>query len=119
MLDNFDINSLIIPSPTKKVTNEKLDFKFLSPPVSQSQVGGYSSPKGDLRNIGFGIPPDKKELIIRVLSTYGNPQICGLTEIELFEKTESKINLVPAALSLRNLGHNPKISFKNFKMGKN
>jgi hypothetical protein len=34
LLDNFDINALNIPSSTKKVTNEKLDFKFLSPPVS-------------------------------------------------------------------------------------
>lgn len=104
LLDNFDINSLNIPSSTKKVTNEKLDFKFLSPPVSQSQVGGYSRPIAAVRNIGFGIPPGKKELIIRVLSTYGNPHICGLTEIELFDKMASKINLVPAALSLRNLG---------------
>jgi hypothetical protein len=33
-----------------------------------------------------------------------------LTEIELFDKSATKVNLLPAALSLRNLGQGPKIS---------
>ena len=90
LLDNFDINALNIPSSTKKANNEKLDFKFLSPPESNSQVG-YTRPAAAIRNLGFGIPLGKKELIIKVLSTYGNPHICGLTEIELFDTSAHKI----------------------------
>jgi hypothetical protein len=65
-----------------------LNLNFLSPvtqpekPVAASHGGkGYMAP----RTIGYGIPEEGKyELIIRVLKTYGNPHICGLTEIELF-----------------------------------
>ena len=82
LLDNFDANLINIPSSTKKEGEKQLDLKFLSPTQASVQGVGYS---GAIRNIGFGIPKGKQEIIIRILGTYGNPHICGLTEIELFD----------------------------------
>lgn len=65
-------------------------------------------PSAAVRNIGFGIPAGKQEIIIRVLSTYGNPHICGLTEIEIFDNLSQKILIVPAQITVRNLGQGPK-----------
>ena len=58
----------------------------------------------------------KHELIFRIISTWGNPHVVGLTEIEAFDKEGSKIPLV---LSARNLGPgavNPIAKLTNGKM---
>lgn len=47
----------------------------------------------------------RNELVIRVLSTFGNPHLCGLTEIELFDSGNEKIALLPSNLEIRNLGN--------------
>jgi len=52
----------------------------------------------------------RNELIIKVLSTFGHPHVCGLTEIELFDNNGEKIPLVPSCLMVRNLGKGPKVS---------
>ncbi len=58
----------------------------------------------------FGIPTGKQELVLKILKTYGNPHLCGLTEIEIFDQNSQKIQLVPASISVRNLGQGPKSS---------
>lgn len=104
ILDNFDLGAIAQLSSAKKQSEDTqaMNLKFLSP-TPQSQVG---STKGNLapRSIGYGIPEGKYELIIRVLKTYGNPHICGLTEVELFNSRGEKIQVVPAGLFVRNLG---------------
>lgn len=48
------------------------------------------------------------ELKIRVLSTHGDPHLCGLTEIELFDESAKKIVLLPQNVIIRNQGrHGP------------
>jgi len=49
-------------------------------------------------------------LIIKVISTLGNPHVCGLTEIELFDQNVQRIQIAPACILIRNLGKGPKIS---------
>lgn len=43
------------------------------------------------------------------MKTYGNPHLCGLTEVELFDINGKKITIVPADIVPRNLGKGPKI----------
>lgn len=59
----------------------------------------------------------RNELVIRVLNTYGNPHICGLTEIELFDENAKKITLGPSSIFVRNLGQGPKISLDKLMNG--
>jgi len=33
---------------------------------------------------------------LKVVKTYGNPHLCGLTEIEIFDSDAKKITLAPA-----------------------
>lgn len=49
------------------------------------------------------------EIIIRVLSTLGNPHVSGLTEIEVFDENAKKINVTPSCIMIRNLGKGPKV----------
>jgi len=51
----------------------------------------------------------RNELVIKVMSTFGHPHMCGLTEIELFDVKGDKIPLVPACLMVKNLGKGPKV----------
>ena len=44
------------------------------------------------------------------MSTLGNPHVCGLTEIELFDQNSEKINLPPACVIIKNHGKGPKQS---------
>lgn len=44
------------------------------------------------------------------MSTHGHPHVCGLTEIELFDKAAQKIQIAPACILIRNQGKGPKIS---------
>jgi len=46
----------------------------------------------------------RNELIIRVLSTLGNPHVCGLTEVELFDTNAEKIPLSSSCILVRNQG---------------
>jgi hypothetical protein len=48
--------------------------------------------------------------VIRVINTLGNPHVCGLTEIELFDEKAQKIQIAPACILIRNQGKGPKIS---------
>lgn len=48
--------------------------------------------------------------MLRVISTLGNPHVCGLTEIELFDKTGLKISLPPACVIVKNHGKGPKVA---------
>jgi hypothetical protein len=50
----------------------------------------------------------RNELVVRVLSTYGNPHLCGITEIELFNESGIKIPLTASSIMIRNLGHGTK-----------
>ena len=43
-------------------------------------------------------------MTLRVLSTHGDPHLCGLTEIELFDSTAKKIIVLPANVTVRNIG---------------
>ena len=52
----------------------------------------------------------RNELVLRVISTLGNPHVCGLTEIELFDQNSAKINLPPACVVIKNHGKGPKTS---------
>lgn len=49
------------------------------------------------------------EVVIRVLSTLGNPHVCGLTEIELFDTHGKRIELSPSCIMIRNQGRGPKV----------
>ena len=51
------------------------------------------------------------------MSTYGNPHICALTEIELFDQDAKKISLPPASIMCRNLGSGPKMSLDRLLNG--
>jgi hypothetical protein len=42
------------------------------------------------------------EIMIRVLSTLGNPHVCGLTEIEVFDEHANKIKLTPSCIMIKN-----------------
>lgn len=46
----------------------------------------------------------RNELLIRVMSTHDNPHLCGLTEIEVFDKNCKKIAILPSWITLKNLG---------------
>jgi len=46
----------------------------------------------------------RSELKMRILSTHGDPHLCGLTEIELFDSTAKKIVVLPANVTVRNIG---------------
>lgn len=63
---------------------KNLDLDFLSPSKKDRKV---------LPNFSN---PNKTEVVIRVLKTYGNPHLCGLTEIELFDENAKKLTIVPA-----------------------
>jgi len=49
-------------------------------------------------------------VLIRVLSTLGNPHVCGLTEIEIFDDKARKITLAPSCIMIKNQGKGPKSS---------
>lgn len=58
-------------------------------------------------NLGHGkVAADRtrNEVRIKVLSTHGDPHLCGLTEIELFDNSAKKIVVLPANVSVRNVG---------------
>jgi hypothetical protein len=44
-----------------------------------------------------------------VISTLGNPHVCGLTEIELFDKNGLKVEIAPACIIVKNHGKGPKV----------
>lgn len=46
----------------------------------------------------------RNELRIRVLSTHGDPHLCGLTEIELFDLTAKRVVLLPQNVIVSNQG---------------
>lgn len=48
--------------------------------------------------------------MLRVINTLGNPHVCGLTEIELFDSKAAKISLPPACVIIKNHGKGPKVS---------
>jgi hypothetical protein len=50
------------------------------------------------------------EILIRVLTTLGNPHVCGLTEIELFDDAANKISLSPSCIMVHNQGKGPKVA---------
>lgn len=55
---------------------------------------------------------------MRVLSTLGNPHVCGLTEVELFDSNAEKIPLVASCIMVRNQGKGPKVSVEKLVNGK-
>ena len=57
------------------------------------------------------------ELILRVMSTLGNPHVCGITEIELFDDQAQKIPLVASCIMVRNQGKGPKVSLEKLING--
>lgn len=46
----------------------------------------------------------RNELRIKVLSTHGDPHVCGLTEIELFDSSAKKVVVLPTNISVKNVG---------------
>ena len=48
--------------------------------------------------------PKKQELVIRIISTWGNPHVAGLTEIEIFDKDGTRVS---TTFKARNLGNGP------------
>ena len=52
------------------------------------------------------------------MSTLGNPHVCGLTEIELFDENAKKIPLVASCIMVHNQGNGPKISVEKLINGK-
>ncbi len=52
----------------------------------------------------------RNELVLRVISTLGNPHVCGLTEVELFDRAGQKISLPPACIIVKNHGKGPKVA---------
>lgn len=44
----------------------------------------------------------RNEMRIKVLSTHGDPHLCGLTEIEMFDKQAKKIVILPTNISIKN-----------------
>jgi len=50
------------------------------------------------------------ELVLRVMSTLGNPHMCGITELELFDDRAKKIPLTASCIMVRNQGKGPKVS---------
>ena len=58
------------------------------------------------------------ELVIRVMSTLGNPHVCGITELELFDDQAQKIPLSASCIMVRNQGNGPKISVEKLINGK-
>jgi hypothetical protein len=43
-------------------------------------------------------------LAVKILSTHGDPHLCGLTEVEVFDEQGKKIRLAPTNLNMRNVG---------------
>ena len=46
----------------------------------------------------------RNELRIKVLSTHGDPHVCGLTEIELFDMSAKRVVVLPTNISVKNVG---------------
>ena len=44
------------------------------------------------------------ELTVKILSTHGDPHLCGLTEVEVFDEAGNKIRVAPTNVSMRNVG---------------
>lgn len=52
------------------------------------------------------------------MSTLGNPHVCGITELELFDDLAQKIPLSASCIMVRNQGNGPKISVEKLINGK-
>ena len=44
----------------------------------------------------------RNEMRIKVISTHGDPHLCGLTEIELFDKHAKKVIILPSNITIKN-----------------
>jgi hypothetical protein len=44
----------------------------------------------------------RNELRIKVISTHGDPHMCGLTEIELFDQNAKKVVILPTNITIKN-----------------
>ena len=57
------------------------------------------------------------EIILRILSTLGDPHVCGLTEIELFDSHAAKIQVGSSQIMIKNPGKGPKVSVEKLING--
>ena len=46
----------------------------------------------------------RNELKIKLLSTHGDPHVCGLTEIELIDDSAKKVVIIPTNIIVNNVG---------------
>ena len=72
----------------ESITNKNLNLNFLSPKVKETDKIKQTSYESSARNLNFrSSGPARRELILKIVKTYGSPHICGLTEIELFDES--------------------------------
>jgi len=102
-----------------KTSTDKISEQLHASKRSQFTGSQYVQPKG-FESLGSSsqilqstpatvesktlIERTRNELRIRVLSTHGDPHLCGLTEIELFDLTASRVILLPQNVIVRNTG---------------
>jgi hypothetical protein len=48
-------------------------------------------------------------VLIRILTTLGNPHVCGLTELELFDDEANRVALSASCIMIKNQGKGPKV----------
>ena len=51
----------------------------------------------------------KKEILLRILSTWGHAQQAGLTEVQIYNSKGMKIHVPTAAVQSRNIGQGPRV----------
>lgn len=91
------------------VLQKGLQQFFNDKPQQPKQVKEYKEPPKERSH---------NELILRIMSTLGNPHVCGITEIELFDENARKIQLVPSCIMVRNQGKGPKVAVDKLINGK-
>eukprot|EP00347_Sterkiella_histriomuscorum_P022411 403338590 len=110
ILENIDtLGSSQISQSSKKPEPQQQQQKQIQSQVKNLDFNFLSPQKVNVNQSSIFTNPDKKEIILRVVKTYGNPHLCGLTEIELFDQHAKKIVLAPAHIIPKNLGQGPKI----------
>ena len=92
----------------KQPEKKQLDLQFLSPIKTDSLKVSPETTRDSTMN----------ELVIKVIRSHGNPHICGLTEIELFDEFGVKIPLLPSSMKTRNIGNGPQNPLERLIDGK-
>lgn len=90
-----------IPTPTSKQTDQPAAAQNFANAIFT--LGKASAPVQSMHGNGM------TEVVIRILTTHGDPHLCGLTEVELFDPQGQKIRLIPTNLNVRNIGRNAQV----------